>query len=76
MRKIEILDKEEQRLFDSPPPLTQDEQKNYFTLPNEVKQWTKNISAPTNLVGFVLLWGYIRCSCRFFAKTAFLESDI
>ncbi len=76
MRKIAILDKEEQRIFNSPPPLTQDEQKNYFTLPNEVKQWTKNISTPTNLVGFVLLWGYIRRSGRFFPKTTFLETDI
>ena len=27
MRKIEIFDKEKQRLFDSPPVLTQDERK-------------------------------------------------
>lgn len=76
MRKIEILDKEKQRLFDSPPSLTQADQKNYFTLPNEVNHWSKNISIPTNLVGFVLLWGYIRCSGRFFSKTTFLETDI
>jgi len=76
MRKIEILDKDKQRLFDSPPSLTQADQKNYFTLPNEINQWSKNISTPTNLVGFVLLWGYIRCSDRFFPKTAFLETDI
>lgn len=76
MRKIEILNKDKQLLFDNPPSLTTDEQKNYFTLPNEIKQWTKNFSTPTNLVGFILLWGYIRCSGRFFSKTAFLESDI
>lgn len=76
MRKIEILDKEKQRLFDSPSSLTQADQKNYFTLPNEVNEWSKNISTPTNLVGFVLLWGYIRCSGRFFPKTIFLEKDI
>ena len=41
-----------------------------------MKQWSKNISTPTNLVGFILLWGYIRCSGRFFLRTAFLEQDI
>ena len=76
MRKIEILNKDKQLLFDNPPSLTTDEQKNYFTLPNEINQWTKNFSTPTNLVGFILLWGYIRCSGRFFSKTVFLEADI
>ena len=43
MRKIEILDKEEQRLFDSPKSLPTIDQKNYFTLPEDVKQWSESI---------------------------------
>lgn len=76
MRKIEILDRDAQRLFDSPPHLTQSDQKNYFTLQDEVKEWSKTIATPTNLVGFILLWGYMRCIGRFFPKTVFAESDI
>ena len=68
MRKIEILDKDEQRLFDSPQSLTPAEQKNYFTLPAEVKKWSENISTSTYLAGFILLWGYMRCNGRFFQK--------
>jgi len=75
VRKIEILDKVDRRAFDSPPSFTQADQKKYFTLPSEVTQWSKNISTKTNLVGFVLLWGYMRCSGRFFQKMAFLEPD-
>lgn len=76
MRKIEILDKASQQAFDSPPVFTQADQKKYFTLPDDIAQWSKNISTQTNLVGFVLLCGYVRSSGRFFQKKAFLESDI
>lgn len=39
MRKIEILDKTNQRAFDSPPSFAQTDQKKYFTLPDDIAQW-------------------------------------
>ncbi len=55
MRKIEILDNEERALFDNPPEFTLSEQNIYFTLPDEVANWAKNIASPIALVGFTLL---------------------
>jgi hypothetical protein len=76
MRKIEILDNEERALFDNPPEFTLSEQNIYFTLPDEVANWAKNISSSIALIGFTLLWGYAKSKYRFFHPTQFLSSDI
>lgn len=76
MRKIEILDNEERSLFDNPPKFILSEQNIYFTLPDEVANWAKNIASPISLVGFTLLWGYAKSRYRFFHPSQFLYSDI
>jgi TnpA family transposase len=76
MRKIEILDKKEQLLFDNPPVFTLSERKLFFILPEEVTRWAKNISSPIALVGFTLLYGYAKSKLRFYHPDTFVSADI
>ena len=76
MRKFDILDKDEQQIFDDPPKFTQSEQGIYFILPDEIAHWTKTIIIPSYLVGFVLLWGYPRSKYKFYNPKQFSDVDI
>lgn len=76
MRKIEILDKEHQKLFDCPIITTIEEQKTYFTLPETMAIWANSITTLTNRIGFILLLGYLRFSGRFYKKEMFAQLDI
>ena len=76
MRILEILTKDEQADFDSPPSLDIIEQKKYFALSAEIEEWLKTVSSPTHMVGFVLLMGYACCSSKFFSPKTFKQSDI
>ena len=76
MRILEILTKDEQADFDSPPSLDIIEQKKYFALSTEIEEWLKTVSSPTYMVGFVLLMGYACCSGKFFSPKTFKQPDI
>ncbi|MFN8770943.1 MAG: DUF4158 domain-containing protein [Neisseriaceae bacterium] len=76
MRKIEILNQNEQQLFDDLPEYTVSEQKINFVLPDEVSTWATTITIPSYLVGFILLWGYAKSKCKFFSPNRFKISDI
>ncbi len=76
MRILEILTKDEQADFDSPPSLDIIEQKKYFALSTEIEEWLKTVSSPTYMVGFVLLIGYACCSGKFFSPKTFKQADI
>lgn len=76
MRKIEILDKKEQLLFDNPPVFTLSERKLFFTLPEEVAVWAKNIASPIALARFTLLYGYAKSKLRFYRPDTFVSADI
>jgi TnpA family transposase len=76
MRKIEILDKDEQFYFDNPPVFILSERRLYFTLPEEVARWAKDISSPIAFAGFILLYGYAKSKLRFYHPDTFLPDDI
>jgi hypothetical protein len=76
MRILEILTKDEQADFDSPPSLDIIEQKKYFALSTEIEEWLKTVSSPTYMVGFVLLMGYACCSGKFFSPKTFKQADV
>lgn len=44
MRILEIITKDEQTDFDSPPSLDINEQKKYFALSTEIEEWLKTVS--------------------------------
>ena len=76
MRIFDILTKEEQIEFDSPPTFDILAQKKYFAVSSEIENWLKTISSPTYMVGFVLLLGYACCRGKFFPPATFHNSDI
>lgn len=76
MRILEILTKDEQADFDSPPTFDILAQKKYFAVSKDIESWLKTISSPTYVVGFTLLLGYACCRSKFFSPKTFHQSDI
>ena len=76
MRILEILTKDEQVDFDSPPTFDILAQKKYFALSKDIESWIRTISSPTYRMGFILLLGYACCRGKFFSPRKFRQSDI
>jgi hypothetical protein len=66
MPSISILSKSEQRVYNQPPKFDYHEKKSYFKLPENLKSKIIEISNPSNLAIFILMFGYFKATNRFY----------
>jgi len=77
MALLEILTRNEQKLFDLPPQfLSADDRKNYFKLDEGLKAIVDELRGTTNKIGFILQLGYFRWAGRFFSSKYFHKKDL
>jgi len=77
MALLEILTRNEQKLFDSPPQfLSTEDRKNHFTLDDGLSNIINNLRGKTNKIGFILQLGYFKWAGRFFSLRSFHKKDL
>ena len=77
MALLEILTRNEQKLFDSPPQfLSTGDRKNYFTLDEGLGSIVNDLRGKTNKIGFILQLGYFKWAGRFFSAKTFHKKDL
>lgn len=75
MTILNILSKDEIKLFDQPPQFTAEERNHFFTLP----AWAEKeivVFKTINKVGFILQLGYFLATKKFYEKSLFHTTDI
>lgn len=77
MALLEVLTPDEQKLFDSPPQFSSNEdRKNYFKLDEALSTIIDNLRGATNKIAFILQLGYFRWAGRFFSPKSFHKKDL
>lgn len=76
MTQLTILTASEQRVFDQPPVLNNDERRLYFNVTPDVRLALTRIETPSNKAGFLLQLGYFRANARFYQATLFHRRDV
>jgi len=76
MTQLSILTASEQKSFDQPPVLNNDERHVYFSLTPDIRPTLSRIQSPVNKAGFMLQLGYFRANARFYPAKTFHRRDI
>lgn len=76
MTQLSILTASEQKIFDQPPVLNNDERHVYFSITPDIRPTLSRIHSPVNKVGFMLQLGYFRANARFYSAKTFHRRDI
>ena len=76
MTPLIILSKEEVEIFESPPRLTAEERKHFFTLPEWAEKLVTKLPTLSSKIGFILQLGYFRATNKFYPKELFHPEDI
>lgn len=76
MSTIAILTDEEKLAYDYPPILTVEARALCFSIPPELEYKINHLRTATNMVGFLLQYGYFRVCKRFFNVNRFQQEDI
>ena len=76
MPRMNILNKNEQAMFDNPPVFNSRERKLFFNFPNFLKEKAKALRKPSTKVGFLLACGYFKATKKFFRPEDFHQNDI
>jgi hypothetical protein len=76
MPRMNILNKSEQEMFDSPPVFNSSERKQFFDFPSSLLEMALRLQKPASRIGFLLACGYFRAAKRFFKPQDFHQHDI
>jgi len=76
MARVQILSKEEQKIFSSPPKFNFSQKEYYFKLPEALQEFSATLRDSNNRVYFSLLYGYYRASSIFYPIEDFHNDDI
>jgi len=77
MARIQILSIQEEILFSKPPSIDTNQEKDYyFNIPQILKQQILNFKNDTNIIVFILLYGYFKATNKFFDNNLFKKDDI
>ena len=76
MPRMRILSAAEQARFDHPPVFDSAERKRYFDFPGFVIDVAQGLRGPVNRIGFLLAYGYLRATRRFFPPDTYPARDI
>jgi TnpA family transposase len=76
MPKLQILSKEEIKIFNSAPKFNNSEKEKYFGTNYQIDEIVEKFSNASNKVGFILLHGYFRACGKFIGSDKFLDEDI
>jgi hypothetical protein len=76
MSRLNILTEEEQRRFDYPPQLSDEDRSLCFMLNDTLQRKINQLRTATNKVGFFLQYGYFKSCQRFFPSSRYHQADI
>ena len=76
MARVQILSKEEQKIFSSPPKFNFSQKEYYFKLPEALQEFSAKLKDSNNKVYFSLLYGYFRANNIFYDSEKFQHADI
>ncbi|MFN8579261.1 MAG: DUF4158 domain-containing protein [Candidatus Sericytochromatia bacterium] len=71
-----ILNKTQIREFDKPPVFKSEDRKIFFDIPKSLESDLFEMRNDTNKLIFILMFGYFKCSKKFFIPKTFNEKDI
>ena len=75
MPRMNILNAEEKREFDSPPEFNSVQRKQYFDITPRIEETLDRLQSPTNNVCYLVTIGYFKATKRFFGRQ-FHDRDI
>lgn len=73
---MDILPKNWQKEFDSPPKFSLIERRIAFEIPDSLRGYIKKMESPMSMIGFILQYGYFKVSGKFFFVNDFNQEDI
>lgn len=76
MARVQILSKEEQKIFSTPSKFNFSQKEYYFKLPMVLQEFATTLRDSNNRVYFSLLYGYYKEGCIFYAIEDFHNDDI
>jgi len=76
MARVQILSKEEQKIFSSPPKFNLSQKEYYFKLPEALQKFSTTLRDSNNQTYFSLLYGYYKASSIFYPIENFHNDDI
>jgi hypothetical protein len=76
MARVQILTKEEQKIFSTPPKFNFTQKEYYFKLPEELQKFSITLRDSKNKVYFSLLYGYYKASSIFYSIESSHYDDI
>jgi hypothetical protein len=76
MARVQILSREEQKVFSLPPKFNFSQKEYYFKLPDKLHKFTEKLRDPYNKIYFYLLFGYYRSNSIFYTTESFYIDDI
>ena len=74
--RIDILSKNQQNEFDTPPKFSLTERRIAFDIPDSLRGYVRKIEISTSIVSFILQYGYFKASGKFFSVNDFNQIDI
>ena len=76
MPRMNILNKSEQEMFNSPPVFNSVERKRFFSFPDAVMEKALSLRKPSTQIGFLLAYGYFKAAKKFFSPHDYYVNDI
>ena len=76
MARVQILSKEEQKVFFESPIFRYIEKEYFFTVPNNLQMFVKTLKGVENKICFYLLYGYYKADNIFYFIDEFRHDDI
>ncbi len=66
MPRMNILNRTEQEMFDTPPVFNRAERKQFFDFPSSLLETALRLQKPESRMGFLLSCGYFKAGKRFY----------
>lgn len=76
MPRMNILNRSEQEMFDTPPVFNSGERKQFFDLPSSLLETASHLQKPESRMAFLLSCGYFKAAKKFFRPQDYHERDI
>lgn len=76
MPRMNILNRSEQEMFDTPPVFNSGERKQFFDLPSSLLETASHLQKPESRIAFLLSCGYFKAVKKFFRPQDYHERDI
>lgn len=76
MARVQILSKEEQKIFSLSAIFTYSQREYYFKLPNNLQKFVDTLRDSNNKIYFYLLFAYFKANYIFYTREQFWNDDI